>query len=369
MNLKGFCARPQAQTGRPRPAQEFWHRPEGPTEPVPRAEEAPPGDAGLLPSPLGEQGAPRLYGQDASAPTCAPCWRTWPAAWTEEAWPDGDAPDLSFGPAGIYRFVIVDGAVTLVEGDEEAVAWVRMKADTALKIFQEKLSPMVAVVTGQIQVGGDRERSRCSGRWCGADSPPVSEGFSSPQVLSVGRGAAAASGAAVPLSVHLCPSQPRPGLRPELARTIRTHRPHRQGGTAQPRPGRPGPAPGTPVRSPSGRIRRDTPGERTDRSHLEYRSCRPPGRGPVAAWPCLRGWSSLAASGRAPGDLVARNACRAASSQTRTTPPRNGVGQKGGRRVPGVGLGLACRAELSAACQRRRMSPAVSASTPASRRG
>lgn len=62
---------------------------------------------------------------------------------------------FDFGAEGIYRFVIVDGHVTLVEGDGEAVAWVKMQADTALKIFRNKVNPMAAVITGRIKVGGD----------------------------------------------------------------------------------------------------------------------------------------------------------------------------------------------------------------------
>lgn len=74
---------------------------------------------------------------------------------------EGTRPGLTttlkfdFSPEGIYRFVIVDGAVTLAEGDGEAAAWVTMKAETALKIFSGKLNPMAAVVAGRIKVGGD----------------------------------------------------------------------------------------------------------------------------------------------------------------------------------------------------------------------
>ncbi len=74
---------------------------------------------------------------------------------------DGTRPGLTttlkfdFSPEGIYRFVIVDGRVTLAEGDGEAVAWVTMQAETALKIFSGKLNPMAAVIAGRIKVGGD----------------------------------------------------------------------------------------------------------------------------------------------------------------------------------------------------------------------
>ncbi len=62
---------------------------------------------------------------------------------------------LDFGKDGIYRLIIRDGAVALTEGDGEANAWVQMQAETALKIFNRRMNPMAAVVTGKIKVGGD----------------------------------------------------------------------------------------------------------------------------------------------------------------------------------------------------------------------
>lgn len=74
---------------------------------------------------------------------------------------DGARPGLTttlkfdFGSDGVYRFVIRDGRVSVVEGDGEAVAWVRMAGDMALKVFRDKVNPMAAVLTGRIKVGGD----------------------------------------------------------------------------------------------------------------------------------------------------------------------------------------------------------------------
>ena len=74
---------------------------------------------------------------------------------------NGQKPGLTttlkfdFNPDGVYRLIIVNGAVTLAKGDGDAAAWVTMKAATALKIFSGKLSPMAAVVAGRIKVGGD----------------------------------------------------------------------------------------------------------------------------------------------------------------------------------------------------------------------
>ncbi len=74
---------------------------------------------------------------------------------------DGAKPGLTttlkfdFDPDGIYRLVIVNGAVTLFEGDGEASAWVSMKTSTAIQLFHGRMNPMAAVVTGRIKVGGD----------------------------------------------------------------------------------------------------------------------------------------------------------------------------------------------------------------------
>ncbi len=116
-----------------------------------------------------------------AAPTVEPVWAPSPPTTTAPAPPgprgeadelrslmedvvrrlDGTKPGLTttlkfdFGAAGIYRFVIVNGRVTLAEGDGEAAAWAAMKASTAIALFHRRMNPMAAVVTGRIKVGGD----------------------------------------------------------------------------------------------------------------------------------------------------------------------------------------------------------------------
>lgn len=159
MNLKGVFTRDRRPKLAAHVLREYWTRPGAPAEAppqaagVPVAAEAPPQAAGV----------PIVAESVSAAPSPVPVpernLRTLLADVARRL--DGKKPGLTatlkfdFGPDGVYRFVIVDGRVTLEEGEGEAVAWVRMKGATALKIFQGKLNPMAAVVTGQIKVGGD----------------------------------------------------------------------------------------------------------------------------------------------------------------------------------------------------------------------
>lgn len=145
INLKGVFTRDRKPKMAAHVLRECWRRPEAP-ESVPRAAAAP---------------EPMVLAPSAPAPVPAPVSDVRSLLADVASRLDGKKPGLTttlkfdFSPEGIYRFVIVDGAVTLVEGDGEAAAWVRMEAATALKIFSGKLSPMAAVVTGRIKVGGD----------------------------------------------------------------------------------------------------------------------------------------------------------------------------------------------------------------------
>lgn len=148
MNLKGVFTRDRRPKLAAHVLRECWTRPEAPAAPVPQApvvpETAVPAPASAAPTP------PSGPADDLRALLADVARRL-----------DGNRPGLTatlkfdFGPDGIYRFVIVDGRVTLEDGEGEAVAWVKMKGTTALKIFRGKLNPMAAVVTGQIKVGGD----------------------------------------------------------------------------------------------------------------------------------------------------------------------------------------------------------------------
>ena len=63
---------------------------------------------------------------------------------------------FDLGDEGIYRLVIdAEGQCTIEPGDGEAVATLKMKADTARKFLTGQLSPMVAMTTGQIKAEGD----------------------------------------------------------------------------------------------------------------------------------------------------------------------------------------------------------------------
>lgn len=147
MNLKGVFTRDRRPKLAAHVLREFWTRPEAPAEPVPQA--AVSGTA--VPAPVPAAPIPSSGPTDELRALLANVARRL----------DGTRPGLTttlqfdFGPDGVYRFVIVDGRVTLEEGEGEAAAWVKMKGATALKIFRGKLNPMAAVVTGQIKVGGD----------------------------------------------------------------------------------------------------------------------------------------------------------------------------------------------------------------------
>jgi beta-glucuronidase len=146
MNLKGVFTRERRPKLAAHVLREYWGRSDTPAESTPRAAAAPaadaPGPSALEPEPASE-GELRSLLEGVARRL------------------DGTRPGLTtalkfdFSPQGIYRFVILNGAVTLAEGDGEAAAWVTMKAATALKIFGGKLNPMAAVVAGRIKVGGD----------------------------------------------------------------------------------------------------------------------------------------------------------------------------------------------------------------------
>ncbi len=147
MNLKGIFTRDRQPKRAAYVLRDEWTGPAAPAETTPRAVRAPEAAVCVFPPP-----APTPAPEDDLRALLADVARRL----------DGTRPGLTttlrfdFGPdGGVYRFVIVDGRVTLEEGEGEAVAWVKMKAATALKIFCGKLNPMAAVVTGQIRVGGD----------------------------------------------------------------------------------------------------------------------------------------------------------------------------------------------------------------------
>jgi hypothetical protein len=146
MNLKGVFTRDRKPKLAAHMLRDYWYRAEAPAESASRSTAA------------FEVSAPGVSapGQE---PTHAGDLRSLLADVAHRL--DGRKPGLTttlkldFSPEGIYRLVIVNGAVTLVEGDGESAAWAAMKAATALKIFSGILNPMAAVLTGRIKVGGD----------------------------------------------------------------------------------------------------------------------------------------------------------------------------------------------------------------------
>ena len=74
---------------------------------------------------------------------------------------DGKHPGITatlkfdLGDHGVCRLIIVDGRCHAVEGDGEASATVKMKAEDAMKLMTGKLNPMIAFTTGKIKVDGD----------------------------------------------------------------------------------------------------------------------------------------------------------------------------------------------------------------------
>ncbi len=152
MNLKGVFTRDRKPKLAAHVLREYWCRPEERAESVPEAVAA----QAIAPAPHGVEPAPPI-----PAPTPATVSDLRSLLEYVARRLDGTKPGLTttlkfdFGPDGIYRLVIVDGRVTLAEGEGEAAAWVKMKGATALKVFSGKLNPMAAVVTGQIKVGGD----------------------------------------------------------------------------------------------------------------------------------------------------------------------------------------------------------------------
>jgi len=138
MNLKGVFTRMRTPKLAAHVLREIWTRPAAPTKatPTPSGTDSPASDpvqgAGI--QSLLEGVARRL---------------------------DGKKPDLTttlkfdFGPDGIYRLSVVRGAVRLLTGDGEAAATLTAKAETILKVFNGKLNPRVAVVTGRIKLKGD----------------------------------------------------------------------------------------------------------------------------------------------------------------------------------------------------------------------
>lgn len=136
MNLKGVFTRERRPKLAAHVLREYWCRPGGMAAAAPRVAVTPGPDSapeGGLRSLL-EGVARRLDGQRPGLTTTL---------------------KFDLGPEGLYRLIIINGAVSLAEGDGEAAAWVRMKAATALKIFSGRLNPMAAVVAGRIKVGGD----------------------------------------------------------------------------------------------------------------------------------------------------------------------------------------------------------------------
>lgn len=140
MNLKGVFTRDRRPKLAAHVLRDDWHRPDAPADSAPRAAATP---GASLPEPSAPEGDLRSLLEGVARRL------------------DGRKPGLTtilkfdFHPDGVYRFIIENSAVTLVEGDGEAAAWVTMKAATALKIFSGRLNPMAAVIAGRIKVGGD----------------------------------------------------------------------------------------------------------------------------------------------------------------------------------------------------------------------
>jgi putative sterol carrier protein len=70
----------------------------------------------------------------------------------------GEAKTIQFdlGDEGIYRLVIEEtGSCRAEQGDGEATATLRMKAEDAAKLLTGKLNPMIAFSTGKIKAEGD----------------------------------------------------------------------------------------------------------------------------------------------------------------------------------------------------------------------
>ncbi|MBN2385376.1 MAG: beta-glucuronidase [Anaerolineales bacterium] len=146
MNLKGVFTRARQPKLAAHVLREYWKDPAAPAGPVPRAgpsfQPVSPEPPVPGPDPVSEGDIRSLLGDVACRL-------------------DGTKPGLTttltfdFGREGIWRFVIVDGAVTLAEGDGDSAARVTMRAATALKIFSGRLDPLAAVVAGRVRVMGD----------------------------------------------------------------------------------------------------------------------------------------------------------------------------------------------------------------------
>jgi hypothetical protein len=145
MNLKGVFTRARQPKLAAHVLRDYWGRSDAPADSAPgaaSAEVSPPEPSAPAPAPAPEGDLRSLLVGVARRL-------------------DGRKPGLTTTlkfdcrPDGVYRFVIENGAVTLVEGDGEAAAWVTMEAATALKILSGRLNPMAAVLAGRIKVGGD----------------------------------------------------------------------------------------------------------------------------------------------------------------------------------------------------------------------
>jgi hypothetical protein len=138
MNLKGVFTRTRTPKLAAHVLRELWSRPPVPAAPAP----APSAADSPAPGSIQEGGIQSLLEGVARRV-------------------DGKKPALTttlkfdLGPDGIYRMVIVRGAVQFIAGDGEAAATLTARADTLLKVFHGRLDPRVAVLTGRIKLKGD----------------------------------------------------------------------------------------------------------------------------------------------------------------------------------------------------------------------
>jgi beta-glucuronidase len=136
MNMKGVFTRARQPKMAAHVLREFWVKktvtPKG-KQSVPEVEAALPMEEGSVQSVL-EGFAKRMDGKKEGLTTTL---------------------KFDFLEEGTYRLIFTDGACKLESGDGEAAAAMVLKWKVAQKLFDGKLNPMVAVMTGKIKTEGD----------------------------------------------------------------------------------------------------------------------------------------------------------------------------------------------------------------------